>query len=186
MNSNSRIATPEYNNTTKIVAPLEDLVTKLKGISFSFQALDKTEYFNLDVTCANWASNLFETLKVVSTIPKSDLVQNKYRTYRVHSHVNAHPPSPLPEGVALKNLYQIRISKSKGGIHGVFVEDVFYVIWLDPLHNMYPDDNYGGLRKILPPSNCCEDREEELLKLKQENEQLKEENKYWESELNKL
>ncbi len=33
------------------------------------------------------------------------------------------------------------------------------MIWLDPLHNMYPDDRFGGLRKVKPASNCCKDRE---------------------------
>lgn len=59
----------------------------------------------------------------------------------------------------------------------VEIDNIFYVIWLDPLHNMYPDDKYGGLRKVKPHSTCCKDRDEEIIQLKQENEKLLNENK---------
>ena len=138
-----------------------------KKLIFSFEPLERTEYFNLDGTCNNWASDLFEMLKQVSQVNVKDLISNKFPTYRVHDHENAKPPSELPVDVALKDCYQIRISQSKGGIHGVFVDNIFYVIWLDPLHNLYPDDRFGGLRKIKPPSTCCREREEEIVELKE-------------------
>lgn len=139
-----------------------------EGITFSFEALDKNEFFNLDGTCPNWSSDLFDMLKEVSTHSERDLISGKFRTYRVHNHEKATCPCAIPEGVELRDCYQIRISKSKGGIHGVFRENVFYVIWLDPLHNMYPDEHYGGLRKVKIPSTCCKDRDEEIAHLKQE------------------
>ena len=155
-------------------------------VVFSFASLEWTEYFNLDSTCPNWSFDLLNMLKSVSGISKTNLISGKYRTYRIHTHENAKPPNPLPAGVSLKDCYQIRTSKAKGGIHGIFVENTFYVIWLDPLHNMYPDDRYGGLRRITPPNTCCRDREEKILELQEENTKLKEENKYWESELAKI
>ena len=171
---------------SKIVKP--HLRYTPSAISFSFEALERTEFFNLDCTCANWASELFEMLKEMSKLNKDELLSGKYSksTYRVHNHANANPPSPLPVGVELKDCYQLRIAKSKGGIHGVFYDNIFYVIWLDPLHNMYPNKNYGGLKKIKPPSTCCMDRDEKLLELERENQKLKEENDYWESEISKL
>lgn len=155
------------------------------AIAFSFEALERTEYFNLDGTCINWVSELFDMLKNISSIKKDELLSGSYAksTYRVHSHENASPPSKLPDGVELKDCYQIRISKSKGGIHGVFFDNVFYIIWLDPLHNMYPNENYGGLRKVKPGSSCCKDREEIIQKLQEENRKLREENEFWENEL---
>lgn len=85
----------------------------------------------------------------------------------------------MPDGVELKDCYQIRISKSKGGIHGVFNENIFYVIWLDPLHNMYPDDRYGGLRKVKPGSTCCKDRDQIIDQLQESVNKLKEENEMY-------
>ena len=154
------------------------------GISFSFEALETNEFFNLDGTCINWPAELLEMMKSISSINKADLISGPYGTYRVHTHENASPPIPLPSGVALKDFYQIRISKSKGGIHGVFYGDVFYVIWLDPLHNMYPDKHHGGLRKIKPGSTCCKDRDEIISQLKQENKRLEEYNKELEELIN--
>lgn len=147
---------------------------KMNGISFSFEALERTDYFNLDGTCNNWPSELFELLGQISKIEKKELISGKYAnsTYRIHTHEKANPPSDLPDGIQLKDLYQIRIEKSKGGIHGVFYENIFYVIWLDPLHNMYPDKKYGGLRKINPPNTCCMVRDERIDELMELNKQL--------------
>lgn len=158
------------------------------AISFSFEALETTEYFNLDGTCVNWSLELLNMLKDVSSIKKEDLLNGSYAKskYRVHSHENAAPPSKMPDGVELKDCYQIRISKSKGGIHGVFNGNIFYVIWLDPLHNMYPDDRYGGLRKVKPGSTCCKDREQIIEQLKESNDKLKEENKIYQEMFEKI
>lgn len=153
-------------------------------IVFSFQALNRNDYFNLDGTCTNWSSDLFETMKKVSEIEISEITAGKYTgknsTLRIHTHSSAHPPCELPDNVTLDDLWQIRISKSKGGIHGRFVDNIFYVIWFDPLHNMYPNENYGGLRKVSPPSTCCKDRDNEISDLKIRLEKAEEEAKEWE------
>lgn len=175
------------STTSKIARP--KFLPEPDSLTFSFAALERTEYFNLDGTCQNWASDLFDMLKNVSGVPQKTLLRNGYRTYRVHNHANATPPCDLPEGVSLKDCYQIRISTSKGGIHGVFYENTFYVIWLDPLHNMYPDARFGGLRVVRPPSTCCKDRDKEIESLQEkikslqdENTRLQEDCSFWEKE----
>lgn len=176
-----RIPKPEIKKLSdKKIVTKPPFILSDNCIKFSFVALERTRYFNLDATCNNWSSDLFEMLKNVSAMSVTDLMSGRNRTYRVHSHENAKPPDKLPNGVALKDCYQIRISTAKGGIHGVFYENIFYVIWLDPLHNMYPDDRFGGLRIIKPPSTCCKERENEIQKLIEENERLKEDCKIWE------
>lgn len=171
------------NSKNKIKRQSLDL--KQSGITFSFEILETTEYFNLDGTCINWTTELFGMLKEISSIKKENLLNGSYAKskYRVHSHENASPPSKLPEGVELKDCYQIRISKSKGGIHGVFYDNIFYVIWFDPLHNMYPDDKYGGLRKVKPGSTCCKDREEIIKQLQERNDELMKENQIYEKNI---
>lgn len=171
--SKSRIPKPLSPSTSNINKPRFN--PSIDKVVFSFESLEKTEYFNLDCTCESWSSDLLEMLKNVSAISKKALLSGQYRTYRIHSHAGANPPSKLPEGVALKDFYQIRIGTSKGGIHGVFFDNIFYVIWLDPLHNMYPDTRFGGLRKIKPPKTCCMDRDERIIDLQSENQKLKEE-----------
>ena len=52
-------------------------------------------------------------------------------------------------------------------------DNTFYIIWLDPLHNMYPDKRFGGLREIKSPNSCCKDRDNIIIKLQTENQDLK-------------
>lgn len=162
------------------VPNVDSFRTTNNGIVFSFEILERTEYFNLEGTCNSWPSEMFERFKEISKLTVSQLSSRQYKTYRFHQHENAKCPSPLPDGVELKDIYQIRFGTSKGGVHGILRENCFYVLWFDPLHNMYPDDKYGGLRKIQPPKTCCIEREEEILKLKDELEKVRNEAKEWE------
>ena len=150
-----------------------------KKVLFSFEAIDKNEYFNLDGTCQNWSSDLFDTMQKVSYIEIKDIMSGRYSgkqsPLRIHAHQNAKAPCKVPDHVSLEDMWQIRISLSKGGIHGVFFENIFYVIWFDPQHNLYPDNNHGGLKKIKPPSTCCKDRDSKIAELKEEFEKSQQE-----------
>lgn len=151
-----------------------------QSIVFSFKAVEKNEYFNLDSTCQNWAGELFDIMKIISNAKLKEIYSGQYSggsTLRIHQHRNAQAPCKTP--VPLEQMWQIRIAKSKGGIHGVFAENIFYVIWLDPLHNLYPDERYGGLKKISPPTTCCMDREEELRAMALKLKEAKDEIDFW-------
>ena len=181
-----RIPKPEKKSNSSGIGPKRpEFIPKEEGISFSFEALERTEYFNLDGTCQNWASDMLDMMKEVSKHGEKELISGQFRTYRVHNHEKAKPPSPLPDGVELKDCFQIRISTSKGGIHGVFRENVFFVIWLDPLHNMYPDDRFGGLRQVKPPGTCCKEREDQISDLQEKIRVLQEENQAYKELLDK-
>lgn len=177
----SRVSVPRPSKPTN---PIPSIPHKghSDGILFSFASLERNEYFNLDGTCQNWASDLFDIMQEVSRLKISDIRAGQYsgKGLRIHNHAAAHPPCPLPNGIQLSDFYQIRISQSKGGVHGIFVENIFYVIWFDPQHNLYPDENHGGLKKITPPSTCCKDRDLEIDNLKSELAESKAERKFWE------
>lgn len=153
-------------------------------VLFSFEAVEKNEYFNLDGTCQNWAADLFDTMQKVSRIELKDIYAGKYSgktsPFRIHRHEDAKPPCKVPHQISLDDMWQIRISVSKGGIHGIFSDNVFYVIWFDPQHNLYPDKNHGGLKKIVPPSTCCKDRDMEIERLQKELDDVKKERQFWE------
>lgn len=148
-------------------------------VLFSFEAIERNEYFNLDGTCVNWSSDLFDVLQIVSSIPVCDIYAGKYTgkqsPLRIHQHKHMKKPWIEPKSVSIEDMWQIRIGKSKGGIHGVLTDNVFYIIWFDPQHNLYPDENYGGIKKIMPPSTCCKERDSEITKLKDEINRLNEE-----------
>ena len=144
-----------------------------KNVVFSFELLDRNEYFNIDCTCPNWSLDLMDVLQSVSSVTRKQFKSDtRFRsgTYRIHNHENAEPPIAFPvNDISMKEVEQIRFGASKGGIHGFMVENVFYIVWLDPLHNMYPSERHGGLKKIKPPCTCCGWRDEELRKLAEEN-----------------
>ncbi len=183
----SRISRVSAIKKSRIVPDNIDNIAK-KGesqkILFSFEAVEKNEYFNLDGTCQNWAADLFETMKKVSGIELKDIYAGKYSgktsPFRIHRHENADPPCKVPERISLEDMWQIRISVSKGGIHGIFSDNIFYVIWFDPQHNLYPDRNHGGLKKVVPPSTCCKERDLEIERLKNELEKAEETSLFWE------
>lgn len=157
--------------------------TKNEKVLFSFASVNKNQYFNLDGTCQNWASDLFDIMQQVSRINVKDIYAGRYSgrnsTLRIHRHGNAKPPCNVPDTVSLDDMWQIRISLSKGGIHGVFSENIFYVIWFDPHHNLYPDPNHGGLKRVIPPSTCCKDRDIEIGDLRKQVDELREERDFW-------
>lgn len=123
-------------------------------------------------------------MQKVSGIELKDIYSGNYSgktsPFRIHRHEDAKPPCKIPSNISLEDMWQIRISINKGGIHGVFSDNVFYVIWFDPQHNLYPDKNHGGLKKVVPPSTCCKDRDIEIEWLKKELDEVKKDCEFWE------
>lgn len=183
----SKIKVPKFSKEKSHIVDPNHREREVDKIIFSFEPLTYNKYFNLDMTCANWSSELFNVLKEVSCIPKKEIFSGKHKKFRIHNHEKARPPIELPTGINLKDCHQIRLSKSKGGIHGIFRENIFYVIWLDPLHNMYPDEKYGGLKEVKEPGNCCQTIWENKVKeLNEKLEQVEKEKKEYEDLLEGL
>lgn len=175
------IPKPKKNQQTRIAPDNTKVNTENLKVLFSFETLERNEYFNLDGTCEKWASDLFDAMHKASNITMREIHAGNYSgknsTFRIHRHETAKPPCKVPNNISLDELWQIRISKSKGGIHGLFIDNIFYVLWLDPQHNLYPDKNHGGLIKIVPPQTCCKEREECIQELKSQLDKAKESEK---------
>lgn len=180
-----KIPQAKAKKETRITPKNIEIENKHEKVLFSFEAVEKNEYFNLDGTCQNWAADLFDTMQKVSRIALKDIYAGKYSgktsPFRIHRHEDAKSPCKLPSNILLEDMWQIRISISKGGIHGIFFDNIFYVIWFDPQHNLYPDKNHGGLKKVIPPSTCCKDRDMEIEQLKEENDRLQKDCEFWEA-----
>lgn len=180
-----KIPQAKAKKETRITPKNIEIENKHEKVLLSFEAVEKNEYFNLDGTCQNWAADLFDTMQKVSRIALKDIYAGKYSgktsPFRIHRHEDAKPPCKLPSNILLEDMWQIRISISKGGIHGIFFDNIFYVIWFDPQHNLYPDKNHGGLKKVIPPSTCCKDRDMEIEQLKEENDRLQKDCEFWEA-----
>jgi len=46
----------------------------------------------------------------------------------------------------IKRAFEVRVGKAYGRIHGIVWNKVFYVVWFDPAHNLYPDSRRGGVK----------------------------------------
>ena len=68
----------------------------------------------------------------------------------------------------------------------MFIDNIFYVLWLDPQHNLYPDKNHGGLVKIQPPSTCCKEREIKINELLIQLEEYKEKEEFLEEYIREI
>lgn len=176
---------PKQNVVLSSSVPLAKTPT-ISKIVFSFESLERNEYFDLPATCEKWSIFMMEQLKVVSQLTTNELRNRQSSMLRFHYHERANPPVEIPNNVALKDMCQIRFGTNRGGIHGVLVDNIFYVIWLDPLHNMYPSERHGGLKKIDPLKSCCMEFFDEIDLLKQEINKLKDENKQLNDDINDL
>jgi len=167
------------NKKSKFPIPEKELEElrefKDKKLVLSFRFLDlKHEAFNLGGTCNKWGNDLFKMLKELSNITRKQFVVDLREHYRSHDHdwdKLDYKYNFTYEFLEQVECRQARISLSKGGIHGFIVGNRFYVVWLDPHHNLYPDDKHGGVTILKPPETCCSYRDKELHRL---NEELKE------------
>lgn len=111
-------------------------------IKFSFKYLHICEKYPLKKDNA-YIACLFERLKDVSHILINDFITNNSKGLRSHSH--NWPDTTEPDGYSNLNEHlrhsqpwQFSLSSNEHGrVHGILLDEVFYVIWLDPDHNLY-------------------------------------------------
>ena len=60
------------------------------AISFSFEALETTEYFNLDGTCVNWSLELLNMLRDVSSIKKEEPYTDSFTNTLTAMNIGKH------------------------------------------------------------------------------------------------
>ena len=139
---------------------------------FSFKFFDRSkDEFNLGNTikvCENWFISLLDILKDVSNLTRNELVGERRQFYDAHNHDwdKLKLKFPLDEMFLDQvECLQFRLSKSKGRDHGIIVRNRFYIIWLDPHHNLYPDEKFGGTKYYERPLTCYEMLESEVLEL---------------------
>lgn len=119
------------------------------GLRFSFHFFDrKHEAFNCGDTEAEWYIGLLDSFKEVSGLSLIELKQQ-----RQHYDAHEHDWDKLDYEYTLPQLLwdqvrdhclQFRISKSDGRVHGFTINNTFYIVWLDPHHNLYPCERHGG------------------------------------------
>ncbi len=120
--------------------------TKLKpqGISFSFKYYqdDHNKFFCNEKAATYWLT-LIARLKALSGLSNQELLGNRSRTLRCHPikwKDTSENGFGLPNEEQLVDIpYQFSLSSNEHGrVHGFLIDEVFYIVWLDPDHLLYP------------------------------------------------
>lgn len=114
-----------------------------KPISFSYKYLEvNNRKFEYTSRGKKYFLALTARLRDLSNSTQLDLLVNRSKSLRCHPikwDDTTESCFGLPnEDQIVDTPYQIQISKKQHGrIHGFFIQNVFYVRWLDPEHNLY-------------------------------------------------
>ena len=130
--------------------PFNGTVVSDRGFSFSFACFDRThKLFNLGgdgetgTVSSGWFIDLLDCLKSVSNMSIQDMKRSMHDLHPINwSRANA----STPDGQMQADYWQFRVNKSKGRVIGFLIDGVFYVVWLDPHHNLTDSEGYGTVR----------------------------------------
>lgn len=160
--------------------PYQGVVVPKRGFSFSFAAFDRShKLFNLGddskksgVVSGKWFIELLDCLKDLSKMTVNEIKTSMHDLHPVDwDKANTSMPSESHQC----EYWQFRINKSKGRVIGVITDGVFYIVWLDPHHNLTNSDGYGTEKRHNPALSLYETQEMTIAQLKKENERLTEE-----------
>lgn len=131
-------------DTQKVQKRLADTSKLGLKISFSFELFEQINYFGLGDCDENWYLLLLKALKSLSNMTTKELLDNnKQLHYHKIDWNNKNIPIQQEDLAWIDeenrtNLWQIHITKSKGRIIGFIYNQTFYIVLLDPKHNMQP------------------------------------------------
>jgi len=178
---------------------LVDKIQKRPRLEFSFVLFDrKHKAFNLGsnpseprTLCGNWFLDVLDTFSELSQHSIDYLLSGDgARTYQPHPIIDGRTNYDVVDefmsdfkrvlGAEFENQYdpsnflQIRVcgGKGKGRIHFYLIENHAYILWLDPYHNMYDSEGYGGQKYYKSPRSCYEELLDNNIKLNKENKEL--------------
>lgn len=163
----------------KVKLPFNGSAVTDKSFSFSFACFDRThELFNLGdktkegVVSGKWFLDFLDCLKSVSN---KNIVELKSSLHDLHPILWNKTNTKAPANSEQCEYWQFRINKSKGRIIGFFIDGVFYIVWLDPHHNLTNSEGYGGVNRYKAGLSLYETQEQCIIQLKEQIRYLQEE-----------
>lgn len=155
------IKRPSFEGKSSIPTPQ---IGRSEKLLFSFSLLDfSNEYYNCSGLCDKGIKNCFEKLSEYSNKTINELFSNPNGTIRFHTIKKSDVsdwPEYLQNNDQLEDSFkQIAFGASQGRAHGILIDNVFYIIWLDPHHYLYHNKRYGPKKKYSSLENCCSHRE---------------------------
>ena len=115
-----------------------------KGIAFSYKYLQEYHSkFSIRQRDIQYLIALLSRLRDLSSLSVQELKGNSSKTLRCHSidwKDTSENNFGIPNEEQLVDVpYQFSISANEHGrVHGFFIGQVFYIVWLDPEHKLYP------------------------------------------------
>lgn len=162
---------------------------KQEKMCFSLKYLDlEHEAFNLGKTKRPWFISLLKVLRDISDLNRNELVVQMQQRFNCHNHDfqdTEYTYNFDDDFLEQADCRQFNISKSKGRVHGFIFGNTFFIVWLDPHHNLNPDDKFGGLTLYNPPMDEYEVLYNKFKSLMSDNQKLQEELKAFEDLLDK-
>lgn len=131
--------------TSKVGAPpLKTTSIKDSCIHFRFDHFDgDNSFFDGSIFDRDWAKKLLKRLKAFQRVTigkfKTDMAfrQSQYVHDIKWDSANLDSFSIYQGQEYDEDAWQFGLSKSKGRIHGFFIGDSFYIVWLDPEHRLF-------------------------------------------------
>lgn len=130
-------------------------VRSSEKLTFSFSFFHReNKYFNLGEVIDNWFIDLLNFLEELSNLTWIEILTTHKSKYDAHGYdgnynvdIFNHLYNIFNNGYQQFQCYQIRINKGKGRVHGFLIGNTYYIIWLDPNHNMYNSPGYPKAKK---------------------------------------
>lgn len=123
---------------------IKPIKLKPQGIGFSFKYYQSDhDKFSVKGKEPTYWPTLIARLKELSSLSSQELRENRSRALRCHPITwkeTSENGFGLPNEEQLVDIpYQFSISSNAyGRVHGFFIDEIFYIVWLDPRHLLYP------------------------------------------------
>jgi len=114
------------------------------NLKFSFKYLNFDRKFHIKDVTDGYLKVLLDHLKSLSSITVQVFRTNKHKALRAHT-IDWQDTSEI-QGFACLNEqlrqcepWQFELCVNEHGrVHGILLDEIFYVVWLDPDHQLYP------------------------------------------------
>lgn len=117
--------------------------TSPQGISFSYKYFQSNhDKFSAAGKEVDYLTALLERLRDLSSWKAQNLISNRSSGLRCHP-IDWNDTTESCFGFSneeqlVDTPYQFSLSANKHGrVHGFFIDEIFYIVWLDPNHRLY-------------------------------------------------
>jgi len=111
-------------------------------VRFSFKYLDMNDKFHVRDSGIKYLETLFDRLKSISgiTVQKFREGGKSLRSHRIHWEKTSEKKGFKGLNMQLNQCepWQFQLTSNEHGrVHGILLDEIFYIIWLDPYHKLY-------------------------------------------------